>query len=82
MMLQLVASGRGVSALPNWALTEYVEREYVAVRPLSSKGVWTTLHAAIREDQKNAEFMRDFLTTARETSFKNLAGIKTSIKSQ
>ncbi len=80
MMLQLVASGRGVSALPSWALTEYLERDYVAVRPLTAKGVWTTLYAAIREDQKNAEFMRDFLATARETSFKNLSGIRTSAK--
>lgn len=80
MMLQLVASGRGVSALPCWALTEYVERDYVVVRPLSPKGVWSTLYAAIREDQQNSEFMRDFLTTARETSFKNLSGIRTAAK--
>ena len=81
MMLQLVASGRGVCALPNWALTEYLEREYVSARPLSSKGVWSTLYAAIREDQKESEFMRDFIATARETSFQNLAGIRTSAKS-
>ncbi|MEH6625886.1 MAG: LysR family transcriptional regulator [Motiliproteus sp.] len=80
MMLQLVASSRGISALPCWALTEYVERDYVAVRPLTSKGIWSTLYAAIREDQKNSEFMRDFLVTARETSFKNLSGIRTAAK--
>ncbi len=76
MMLQLVASGRGVCALPNWALTEYLERDYVAARPLGPKGLWGTLYAAIREDQRQAEFMRDFLLTARETSFKHLSGIK------
>lgn len=80
MMLQLVASGRGLSALPNWALTEYLERDYVAARPLGSKGLWSTLYAAIREDQKNAEFMRDFLTTARETSFATLSGIRATPK--
>ncbi|WP_210396880.1 LysR family transcriptional regulator [Motiliproteus sediminis] len=81
MMLQLVASGRGVCALPNWALTEYLEREYVSARPLGSKGVWSTLYAAIRDDQKDAEFMRDFIATARETSFQNLSGIRTTPKS-
>jgi len=76
MMLQLVASGRGVAALPNWALHDYLQRDYVIARPLSDKGVWCTLYAAIREDQKNAEYMVDFLDTARELSFKTLSGIK------
>lgn len=78
MMMQLVASNRGVCALPNWALSEYVERNYVTVKPLGNKGIWSTLYAAIREDQLQAEFMQDFLTTAQETSFKNLAGIRTA----
>jgi len=78
MMMQLVASGRGVAALPNWALHEYVQREYIAVRSLGEKGVWCTLYAAIREDQKNADFMVDFLSTAKEVSFRNLSGIKSA----
>jgi LysR family transcriptional regulator for metE and metH len=78
MILQLVASGRGVAALPNWALHEYLQREYVVARPLGEKGVWCTLYAAIREDQKNAEFMVDFLSTAKEVSFSTLTGIKSA----
>lgn len=78
MMLQLVASGRGVSALPNWALHEYLERDYVAARSLGEKGLWCTLYAAIREDQKNAEFMVDFLNTAKEVTAKQLKGVKLS----
>lgn len=76
MMLQLVASGRGVSALPNWALHEYLERDYVAARSLGDKGLWCTLYAAIREDQRNAEFMVDFLNTSKEITGKQLKGIK------
>lgn len=78
MMLQLVASGRGVAALPNWALHEYLQREYIASRSLGEKGVWCTLYAAIRDDQKNADFMVDFLNTAKEVSFRNLTGIKSA----
>lgn len=78
MILQLVASGRGVAALPNWALHEYLQREYVVARPLGEKGVWCTLYAAIREDQKNSEFMVDFLSTAKEVSFSTLTGIKSA----
>ncbi|WP_048307701.1 LysR family transcriptional regulator [Halomonas sp. PR-M31] len=76
MMMQLVASGRGVCALPNWALTEYLERGYVRALALGEKGVWSTLFAAIREEQRDLPWMEDFLRTARETSFAVLEGIR------
>ncbi|WP_136066501.1 LysR family transcriptional regulator [Modicisalibacter radicis] len=76
MMMQLVASGRGVCALPNWALTEYLERGYVRALPLGEHGVWSTLFAAIREESRELPWMEDFLRTARETSFAVLEGIK------
>lgn len=78
MMLQLVASGRGIAALPNWAIYEYLQKDYVIAKPISERGQWCTLYAAIREEQKNAEFMTDFLETAKEVSFANLAGIKSA----
>ena len=76
MMMQLVASGRGVCSLPNWAMTEYLERDYVKAVTLGETGVWSTLFAAIREDTREAPWMVDFLRTARETSFAVLEGIK------
>ncbi|MBB3191462.1 LysR family transcriptional regulator [Halomonas cerina] len=76
MMMQLVASGRGVCALPNWALTEYLERDYVKAVSLGAEGVWSTLFAAIREETRELPWMEDFLRTARETSFAVLEGIK------
>lgn len=78
MIMQLVASGRGVAALPNWAAHEYLEREYIAARPLGEKGLWCTLYAAMREDQKDADFMVDFLGTARDVTFRNLNGIRSA----
>jgi LysR family transcriptional regulator for metE and metH len=76
MMVQLVASGRGVACLPNWALTEYLQNETIVARKLGENGLWATLYAAIREDQKDAPFMEDFLATAVDTCFSNLAGIR------
>jgi LysR family transcriptional regulator for metE and metH len=76
MMMQLVARGRGVCALPNWALTEYLERDYVRALSLGEQGVWSTLFAAIREEQRDLPWMADFLRTARETSFAVLEGIR------
>jgi len=76
MMIQLVAAGRGVACLPNWALTEYLEQGTVMAKKLGDSGLWCTLYAAIREDQLEMAFMQDFLSTAVETCFSNLNGIK------
>ncbi|GLR63330.1 LysR family transcriptional regulator [Marinospirillum insulare] len=76
LMMQLVASHRGVCALPNWAMTEYLERDYVAARRLGADGTWGTLYAAHRENQQSMAFITDFITTARKTSAQVLTGIK------
>jgi LysR family transcriptional regulator for metE and metH len=78
LMLQLVASGRGVTCLPNWALHEYREKHYVSVSSLGEDGIWPTLYAAVRADQADAPFMRGFVATAKETCFRNLVGIVTA----
>ncbi|MEM7219271.1 MAG: LysR family transcriptional regulator [Pseudomonadota bacterium] len=75
MMIQLVASGRGVCCLPNWALHEYLEKAYVATRALSEEGLWPTLYAAVRASEAEAPFMSAFFEQARETSFATLHGI-------
>lgn len=76
MMMQLVASGRGVCALPNWALTEYLERDYVRAVRLGEQGLWSTLYAAIRQETADAAYMKDFLRTAKDVSFRTLNGIQ------
>ena len=78
MMIQLVASGRGVACLPNWALEEYLAKEYVAVRSLGEEGVWPTLYAAVRKDEADAAFIEGFVDVAKKTCFKNLIGIVTA----
>ncbi len=76
MMMQLVASERGVCALPNWALNEYTSRGYVTAVPMSENGIWCTLYAALRSDQADSKYMMDFLVTAKETSAATLVGVK------
>jgi LysR family transcriptional regulator for metE and metH len=76
MMVQLVASGRGVASLPNWTLAEYTQSDTILAKPLGKDGHWATLFAAIREDQFDSPYMSDFLGTANETCFTYLKGIK------
>ncbi len=76
MILQLVASGRGIAALPNWVLTEYLHKQYVAARPLGEQGMHGTLYAAMRKEDKQLAFMEAFLQSTRNTAFKVLDGIE------
>lgn len=76
MMVQLVASGRGVCALPNWVLAEYVDQALISVRRAGAGGVWPTLYAAVREEQLETPFMLDFLKLAKAHCLKNLTGVK------
>ncbi|MBF1801289.1 LysR family transcriptional regulator [Alloalcanivorax profundimaris] len=76
MMVQLVAAGRGVAALPNWALTEYLDLKLVEAARLGEAGVWRTLYAAVRDGDESVPFIQEFMETARELCFQNLSGIK------
>ena len=78
MIVQLVASGRGVTCLPNWALHEYLQNDYVVVRSLGEEGIWPTLYAAVRKDQGDAPFMEAFIEVAKQVCFDNLRGIVTA----
>jgi LysR family transcriptional regulator for metE and metH len=73
-MVQLVASGRGVCALPNWALAPYVANDHVATLKLGA-GLFSTLYIAVREEQKDSPYMAQFLKIAQETCFQTLTGI-------
>lgn len=76
MMIQLAASGRGVVALPNWALTEYLEPGLVTAVSLGEAGVWRTLYAGVRSEDADSPYLQDFIGLAREHCFRSLAGIR------
>lgn len=74
MMVALVASGRGLCSLPNWAADEYIDRNFVTARSLGT-GIYNTLHAAVREESLALPYMRDFLLLAKDLPFSTLKGI-------
>lgn len=75
MIAQLVASQQGVAALPTWALQEYETAGLLKGLPLGS-GLWSNLYAAVREEDRDAPFMRGFLETVEALSFRNLSNIR------
>lgn len=76
MIVQLVASQRGVAALPNWTLTEYLDQGWLYICRLGEQGVWRTLYAAVRIEDAESDYIQAFLAQAKETCFGTLSGIK------
>lgn len=74
-LLQLVASGRGLSALPAWAVKPYVERQYVAQVRLGKKGLTSRLYAAVPHTLAHKPYTADFVEVMKDTSAKHLQGI-------
>lgn len=74
MIVQLVASKRGVAVLPAWAIDKYLQHSYVITRPLqpltktkagkAAAGMWGTLYTAVRREQAELPFMQDFVNLA------------------
>lgn len=74
-LLQLVASGRGIAALPLWAVHSYLERGYVRSRPIGHNGFHASLYGACPASLSSTPYLSDFIDTLRETCFLSLPGI-------
>lgn len=75
-ILQLVASRRGVAALPEWAIEPYLQRGYVAARPIGRHGLWAELHTAMRTADAARAYVLDFVETVKRESFARLPGVR------
>ncbi|MDO4427543.1 MAG: LysR family transcriptional regulator [Moraxella sp.] len=60
MLIQLIASERGVGALPDWVVADYEKKGWVTSRPLGD-GLYCQLYAATRTGSDNLPFMAGFL---------------------
>lgn len=74
-ILQLVASRRGLAALPGWAVHQYLEKGYVIARRIGKKGLWSRLYGATATATAQLPYIRDFLATVRRVSFATLPEI-------
>ena len=75
MIAQLVAVGRGVAALPNWAIADEVARGLVQTRPLGEQGLFSTMHLAMRTSDADLAFQQGFVETARRLVMRHLHGV-------
>lgn len=75
MLIQLVASGRGIAALPDWVVNEYEAKGWVTSRRLecvAAEGLRRTLYAGFRTDEKQRDYFEGFLKQLERFSKKRL----------
>ncbi|NJB66844.1 LysR family transcriptional regulator for metE and metH [Desulfobaculum xiamenense] len=72
IILQMVESGRGVTALPRWLVEEYMERFDVLPIRLGPRGIDKQIFLGIREADADIDYLRAFLALAR--SHRSVAG--------
>lgn len=67
IMLQMVASGRGVAALPRWLVEEYAGRMAVTPVRLGEEGVFKQIFLGTREVDAGTAYLEAFVEIARNT---------------
>ncbi|HTN35162.1 MAG TPA: LysR family transcriptional regulator [Marinobacter sp.] len=70
IMLQMVAAGRGVAALPRWLAVEYSEK--MALKPirLSKEGIAKQIFLGVRERELNVDYLSSFMAMARDVRWR------------
>lgn len=74
-ILQLVASQRGIAAMPAWAVQPYLDKGYVESRRVRKNGVTAQLYAATTRGLAATAYMSEFIATMKKVSFDTLKGI-------
>ncbi len=74
-ILQLVASGRGVAALPGWTVQPYLDHQYVIARTIGRKGLFSQLYAATTTSAAKVSYVQEFIGTTKRISFSTLQRI-------
>lgn len=65
IMLQMVAAGRGVAALPRWLVEEYGERMPIAPVRLGQGGIAKQIFLGLRERDRGVDYLNSFMNLAR-----------------
>lgn len=75
-IMQLVASRRGLAALPSWGIQSYLEHQYVIAKPITKKGLWSELYATGTAEIMARPYAQDLVRIIRGTCAEELSGIK------
>ncbi|MDC1267881.1 LysR substrate-binding domain-containing protein, partial [Amylibacter sp.] len=62
VIILLVASGRGISVLPDWVVKDQKYKHNFVTKPVTVNGLSRKLYAAIRQSEAETPFMKDFVS--------------------
>ncbi len=65
ILLQMVASGRVVTALPRWLVDHYADRMEIAAVRLGPRGIAKQIFLGAREEDLGVDYLRAFIESAR-----------------
>ncbi|PQJ27051.1 LysR family transcriptional regulator [Rubritalea profundi] len=68
IMIQMVACGRGVTALPRWLVDEFAESYDIFPVKLGKEGVQKQIYLGIREEDADVDYIQAFLNQAQSPS--------------
>ena len=68
IMLQMVASNRGVAALPGWLAEECASRFAIRTLRLGAAGIAKQIHLGIRDSDRDTAYVQGFIAQARQSS--------------
>jgi LysR family transcriptional regulator for metE and metH len=75
-ILQLVASRRGIAALPNWGVKNYVDLDYVIAKRIGPTGLWSDLYAVVPRALAGRAHIAEFVSIVRNECASSLDGIQ------
>jgi LysR family transcriptional regulator for metE and metH len=74
--MQLVASRRGVAALPNWGIRSYVDHDYVMAKSIGKQGLWSNLYLIASQETITKQYVIDLNEIIRNTCLTQLDAIQ------
>ena len=66
IMIQLVAAGRGVAALPHWLVNEYAEKMAIQSIRLGKAGISKSIYLGLRNDDQGVDYLQAFIRQAEQ----------------
>jgi LysR family transcriptional regulator for metE and metH len=75
-IVQLVASRRGIAALPNWGLKNYVDLDYVLAKRIGPNGLWSDLYAIAPKAIAEKAYLAELISIIRTRCAADLRGIE------
>jgi LysR family transcriptional regulator for metE and metH len=66
IMLQMVAAGRGLSALPKWLVASYQGTLDICPVSLGKNGIYKTIHLGFRKNEQRPAYLNQFIQMAQD----------------